>query len=237
MDLPWAVRVFTPYGTTHWGLLVGVIVGSALLVILGRRHRCSSGSRTFSRAFAAVLLAYALTMLVFRLQPSQWDLDSSLPLHISDLAWMVAGYALWTRRKWAFSLTYYWGLTLIPHAMITPAVRAGFPDIYFIDYWVQHALVVWATVYLTWGLGMRPNWRSYATVVAATLGWAVLVFGFNAIAGTNYGFLNAKPPDASVLDLMGDWPWYLAVEVAVALSLWALITWPWTRARGRRDVR
>ena len=34
---------------------------------------------------------------------------------------------------------------------------------------------------------------------------------------------------ASLLELLGDWPWYLLVAFAVAAAVWALITWPWTR--------
>jgi uncharacterized membrane protein YwaF len=29
--------------------------------------------------------------------------------------------------------------------------------------------------------------------------------------------------------VLGDWPWYLLVALAVAAAVWALITWPWTR--------
>lgn len=91
--------------------------------------------------------------------------------------------------------------------------------------------MLWVAIYLTWGLGMRPNWRGFAFTVAATLLWGAAAYGFNVFAGTNYGFLNAKPPGASVLDLLGDWPWYLAVELGLGLTLWALITWPWTHSR------
>lgn len=231
MNLLSAGQTFYPYGLSHWVILLGVAAGAMVLVRFGRKNRHREHSVMFERVFAVVLLVFALTMLVYDLLPAQWHVDSSLPLHLSDLAWMAAVYALWTRSQWAFSLTYYWGLTLNTQAMITPAVRPGFPDLDFISYWTQHTLVVWAAIYLTWGLGMRPNWCGYTLTVAATILWGAAAFGFNLLAGTNYGFLNAKPPGASILDLMGDWPWYLARELAIALALWALITWPWTRNR------
>ncbi|GAA3666203.1 TIGR02206 family membrane protein [Arthrobacter ginkgonis] len=224
-------RTFIPLGFSHWLILLLVAAGAVLLVWLGRALRGTRAEESLARGFAIVLLAYAGTMLIVRMLPARWNIDLSLPLHVSDLTWMVAVYALWTRSRWAFALTYYWGLTLNPQAMITPAVRPGFPDLAFIDFWLQHALVVWAAVYLTWGLGLRPDWAAFRTAVACTLGWAVVVFCFNVAAGTNYGFLNAKPVNPSALDLMGPWPWYLAVELVVVLALWALITWPWTRTR------
>ena len=47
---------------------------------------------------------------------------------------MVAVIALWTRAHWATALTYYWGLTLNPQAILTPALDSpDFPHIDFID--------------------------------------------------------------------------------------------------------
>ena len=40
--------------------------------------------------------------------------------------------------------------------------------------------------------------------------------------------MNRKPDNPSVLDFMGGWPWYLGVELAIGLTVWALLTWPWT---------
>ncbi len=229
---------FLPYGPSHWGVLGLTVVGAALLVWLGRKHRGTRGGVTFARAFAVAILAFALAMQIYRLLPGQWNIDISLPLHLSDLTWITAVLALWTRRQWSYSLTYYWGLTLTPQAMITPALDApDFPHVDFIEFWTQHTLVVWAAIYLTWGLGMRPNWRSYTTAVAATLVWGIAVLGFNSLAGTNYGFLNAKPNNPSLLDFLGEWPWYLGSELALGLFAWALITWPWTRVHPRKTAK
>ena len=53
--------------------------------------------------------------------------------------------------------------------------------------------------------------------------------GFNAVADTNYGYLNSKPSGGSLLDLFGPWPGYVVVEIVVVAAVWALMTWPWTR--------
>jgi hypothetical integral membrane protein (TIGR02206 family) len=224
-------RTFIPFSFSHWMVLLLVAAGGVLLVWLGRALRGTPAGRNLTDGFAVVLLAYAGTMLIVDMLPARWNIDESLPLHISDLTWMTAVYALLTRSHWAFALTYYWGLTLNPQAMITPAVHPGFPDFAFIDFWLQHALVVWAAVYLTWGLGLRPDWAAFRAAATVTVSWSVVVFCINAVAGTNYGFLNAKPDNPSLLDLMGPWPWYLGIELVVVLSVWALITWPWARPR------
>jgi len=58
----------------------------------------------------------------------------------------------------------------------------------------------------------------------------VTVFCFNLAVGTNYGFLNRKP-GTSILDLLGPWPLYVVVEIALVCGVWALMTWPWERSR------
>ena len=160
-----------------------------------------------------------------------------MPLQLCDVAELTAAYALWSQRHWAFALTYYWGLVLSSQALITPDVGTpeegapDFPHHLFVTFFALHLLVVWAAIYLTWGRGMRPRWRSYRFAVTATLAWAAFTFTFNVIAGTNYGYLNRKPPTASLLDVLGPWPVYLLTEITIVLIVWALMTWPWERTR------
>jgi hypothetical integral membrane protein (TIGR02206 family) len=67
--------------------------------------------------------------------------------------------------------------------------------------------------------------------VAITAAWAAAIMSFNVLVGTNYGYLNAKPTAASILDVLGDWPVYVVVKIAIIVAVWALATWPWTRRR------
>jgi hypothetical integral membrane protein (TIGR02206 family) len=229
MELLTAQREFTAYGPSHWAVLGLFVIGSAALVWIGRRQT-EPQARLFGRVLGTLILAVFGVALVYKLiQPT---IDGSVPLQLCDLAEVTAAYALWSQRHWAFALTYYWGLVLSSQALITPDVGApDFPSHGFLTFFALHLLVVWAAIYLTWGRGMRPRWRSYRFAVIATLAWAAFTFTFNAIAGTNYGYLNRKPPTASLLDVLGPWPVYLLTEIAIVLVVWALMTWPWERTR------
>jgi len=230
----WEQASFAAYDASHWAVLILLAAGVGVLALFGGRYRGTSTVWTVGRVFAVVLVAFHVPIQIYDLTPARFDIEHSLPLQISDLSWMAAAYALWFRRQWAYALTYYWGLTLVPQAVITPALDApGFPSIDYISFWGQHLLVLWAAVYLTWWLGMRPNWRSFAFAAVVTVAWGLVMLAFNALAGTNYMFVNRKPDNPSLLDLMGDWPWYLAVVLVVGLSGWALLTWPWTWSKAR----
>ena len=229
MELFAAQREFTAYGPSHLTVLAVFVVGAAALIWIGRRQT-ESQALVLGRVLAVLMVAAFGVALVYKLiQPT---LDGSVPLQLCDIAELMAAYALWSQRHWAFALTYYWGLVLSSQALITPDVGApDFPSHGFLTFFTLHVLVVWAAIYLTWGRGMRPQWRSYRFVVITTLVWAAFTFTFNAIAGTNYGYLNRKPPVASLLDALGPWPVYLLTEVLIVLIVWALMTWPWERSR------
>ena len=83
-----------------------------------------------------------------------------------------------------------WGLTLNPQALLTPDLSFDVaPALEFASYWVQHMLVMWAVCYLTWGLGLHPNWRDYRLALVVTVGWAAVTMTINQALGTNYGYL------------------------------------------------
>jgi hypothetical integral membrane protein (TIGR02206 family) len=220
---------FTAYGPSHWAVIAVFVVGAVLLVWLGRRQT-EHQSRVFGRVLSGLTAAIYISMLVYTLIPP--SVERSVPLRLTDLATVAGAYALWSQRQWAFVLTYYWGLVLSTQALISPVLNSpDFPNYEFLAFWSIHLLVVWAAIYLTWGRGMRPDWRGFRFVVLVTAVWAAVTMTFNGIAGTDYGFLNEKPDTASLLDLMGPWPVYVLVASALIVLVWALMTWPWERRR------
>ncbi|ONM49754.1 YwaF family protein [Nocardia donostiensis] len=225
---------FSAYGLSHWVVLAVFAAGALVVVLVGRRQSNPCAAICFSRAFGAVTLVLYAVIYLSTLFPPM--IGRSVPLRLTDLATIVAGYALWSRRRWAYALTYYWCLTLSTQALLTPALESpDFPHYEFLAFWTIHLLVVWAAIYLTWGVGMRPDWRSYRFAVAATVMWVAVTFAFNSIADTNYGFVNRKPSTPSLLDVLGPWPWYLGSVAVLLLAVWALMTWPWVRASASSD--
>ena len=222
---------FTTFGPSHLGALAVFVIGVFVIIAIGRSHRGTPAAHRFCKVFAILIPVFTVPLQVLQLTPAEWNLDTSLPLQLCDFGWVFAVYALWTRKPWAVTLTYLWGITLTSQAMITPDLVTNFPEPRFLMFWAMHMLIVWASFYLTWGLGLTPTWRAYGSTVAITVVWTIGAFIFNLAAGTNYGYLNRKPGRASALDLLGSWPTYVFLEIAIVLAVWALMTWPWVRAR------
>lgn len=225
-----AAPPFEAFGLSHGVAVIVLAVVAAALIVLGRRL---AGTRTQLRVSRAIAVAYAAVLVpiqVYPLLPGRDGILHSLPLQLCDLAAMAMVWALWSHSPVAFALTYYWGLTLTSQAFASPELNGpDFPSLQFLSFFGMHGLVLWAAIYLTWGVGLRPNWRGYRITLLVVVGWAAVMFVFNQVAGTNYGFLNAKPTTTSVLDLLGPWPYYLLCTLLLIATFWALITYPWVR--------
>ncbi len=159
-ELCYAQRQFEAYGPSHLVVLAIFAVGAALLIWFGRRQT-EAQARVFSRVFALLIVAAFVVALVYKvIRP---DIQTSIPIQLCDIAELTAAYALWSQRRWAFALTYYWCLLLSSQALLTPDVgtpREGAPDFphhLFLTFFVLHVFAVWAAIYLTWGRGMRPR--------------------------------------------------------------------------------
>jgi hypothetical integral membrane protein (TIGR02206 family) len=229
---------FEAYSPEHFVVLGIFVVGLVVMPLVGRSHRDTPGEQTFRRVYAGAVGVFAVGMQAYQLSPGDYDVDTSLPLQLSDLSYVAAILALWTRSPRATAFTYYVGLTLTIQAMLTPSLAEAFPHPRFFGFFLLHATVVWSAAYLVWGLGIRPTWRLFGFTVAVTAAWAVAAYTFNVLVDTNYGYLNAKPSSGSLLDLLGPWPTYVFLEIAILVAFWALVlTWPWTlRDRVSRSV-
>ncbi|MGO4256935.1 YwaF family protein [Marmoricola sp. RAF53] len=225
---------FQAFSGQHYALLALTAAGVIVAVVWGRSHRDTEREIVIRRSLAVASLIVVVGMQIYHLTPDVRDVRSSWPLQLSDLADYTAIYALWTRGKKTAAFTYYVGLSLTLMAVLTPSLGQTFPDPRWFGFWIRHIFVVWAAVYLVWGLGIRPTWRLYRTTVVAVLAWAVVAFTFNKVMDTNYGYLIRKPASGSLLDLFGPWPWYVLGAMAVLLAVWALLfTLPWELAAAR----
>jgi len=216
---------FQTYGTSHVAALAVCVVGVVAIVRLGRRAQGSG----VNRGFAVAIMLVTIPLQVLQLLPDEWNPRTSLPFQLCDLAWMFAVHALWTRSRLSATVTYLWGITLTTQAMATPDLASDFPEPRYLMFWAMHILIVWAAFHLVFGLRILPTWATYWTTVGITALWAGAVMVYNVVATTNYGYLNGKPASASILDLLGPWPLYVALEIAIIIAVWALLTWPWAR--------
>jgi hypothetical integral membrane protein (TIGR02206 family) len=215
---------FTLFGATHWAILIAIpLVGAALGWAMRRRPRAVRLS------LGVFLLLNELTWYAYRLRVEGWRFPEGLPLELCDLAlWMTIAAAL-TGRVWTLEVAYYAALGGGSQAVLTPDLWEPFPSYPTVYFFVAHGGMISVVLALIWGRVARPRpgsaWRAFAVVNLFAAG----VGAFNAIFRTNYMYLCRKPANASLLDAMGPWPWYILAGEVVAFGVFVLLGLPFRR--------
>jgi hypothetical integral membrane protein (TIGR02206 family) len=185
----------------------------------------------FSRALAVLILAAYATEQIAIVVRGTWSLERSLPLQLTDAVTIISALALWSPRPLLFELAYFWGLTASLQAVLTPDLDDAFPSLFFFTYFATHGGAVVAALFLAWGLGLVPRQGAVMRVFLATAAFAAVAGLADLLTGGNYMFLREKPEAASLLDLMGPWPWYILSGALLAIAMFAALDAPF---RGRR---
>lgn len=223
---------FQPFSGQHgYAVLVGTVI-TALLIVAGR-----SGHR--GRLISTGILAF-INLSAYAMVQAAWlgyddpGIENILPFQLCDVAAVLAGFALLTRKRLLCELTYYWGLAATLQGLLTPALREGFPSWPFVVFFIQHFAVVAAALYLPLADGWRPDrpwWRSPWRALLWANAYLLFAMAVNAWLGSNFGFASRKPINPSILDHLGPWPWYLLSLQGLALILFLLLTLPFVRVR------
>lgn len=217
----------TPYGHEHISVLIVTVILAVLAVSVARRISGTRYEQRGLRIFGWIMLTATVFWTLWGFLPGNWNLDQSLPLHLSDAVRFIT----------AIAISYFWGLTLNLQSIVTPDLNYfDYPVLEFVMYWFLHITACLVPIIFVCGLGYRPTWRGYGFAYAATLLWAGTVLSVNILIGTNYGYLSNAPAGPSVLDVLGPWPIYMLWEAVIIAVVWALMTWPWEAHRSRSNV-
>lgn len=219
---------FHLFGPAHFAILGAVVGLAALLAFIQRRL---GPSAKWLRIGLAILLlldsAAYYGYLAFR---GQLTFPGQLPLELCDASLWLVIIALFTLNKTFFDLAYYGALGGATMALLTPNLRDQFPSFWTIQFFIDHGLIVACTLYLVWSRLARPRPGSVWRAMLAVNLYALCVGTFDFIFKTDYMYLRAKPRDASLLDFLGPWPWYILAAEFVALIVFQLLNLPFRRA-------
>lgn len=218
---------FDLYGAAHLGALGLTLALAILLVRHARRH--PETTRRVPLVLAILLLVQFPIQLLVGFSQGALSRENLLPCQLCDIAALLGAAALLTRKQRLAELVWFWGMAGTLNGLITPALGETFPSFRYFAFFAQHSGVVITAVYLVAGLRLTPQ----PGAILRAFGWIqlwLLAAGLaNFLTGANYGFLRAKPDQASLLDLLGPWPYYIIALEGLALLLFALLYLPFRR--------
>jgi hypothetical integral membrane protein (TIGR02206 family) len=227
---------FELFGTAH--LVALGIVLCVNLALLWVRRNPSPRLRTGIRfGLAIILVLNEIAWHLWNWLTGQWTIQTMLPLHLcSVLVWMSA-IMLITRSYAIYEFAYFLGIGGAIQALLTPdAGIYGFPHFRFFQIFISHGTIVIAAIYMTIIENYRPYWRSLLKIAVWGNLYMLAVAFLNWLLGSNYLFIAHKPATASLIDLLGPWPWYILYLEAIALILCLLLYLPYAIRDRRVEV-
>ncbi len=221
---------FLHFGLSHITVLTTIALSSVLIIRLCRKKAHSHSYRITLSVLAFLCFAiYPIYQIFHTLNGGASKLDMLLPFHLCDIAAIICGFALITRKPILCELAYFWGLAGTLQGLLTPDINHDFPNPVFIIFFLHHGIIVITALLLPLGLGWRPRPRASLRVFLWVLIYAVAALIINFLLGTNFGFLMHKPEQGSLLNIMGPWPWYILVLIAMAGLMFYLLELPFKK--------
>ena len=210
-----------------------------LLAVFGwwvvRRGKASGpdGRRRLRLLMVVLLALVELEWHGWQLVHGFWSMKRMLPFHMCSVMAYVTMYALLGERKRLYPLLYFFGIAGALQAVLTPDSGFGFPHVRFLNTMLGHGVLVISGIWVVVVEGYRPTWNHAWACLGALHVYAAVVFVLNRIIGSNYLWIMAKPPSASLLDVLPAWPWYLIPMDVMVIGVLVLMTWPFARGRGQ----
>ena len=222
---------FKLFGPTHLAILGSVPLLAGLLAYAQRK--LAPASRTLRICLACIILLDSAVYYGVLIARGQLTFPDHLPLELCDASLCLVILALFTLNKTVFDLAYYGALAGATMALLTPNLWEPFPSFTTVQFFIDHGLIVIGVLFLAWSGLARPRPHSVRRAMVAVNLFAACVGTFDYAFKTDYMYLRAKPPNPSLLDVLGPWPWYLAATEFVACGVFLLLYLPFWRANAR----
>jgi hypothetical integral membrane protein (TIGR02206 family) len=217
---------FRFFSTLHISILAATFTAAILSVYLARRSGNESLKTLIAKIFAAVLILNYIAYLVHRISSGYWELRYDLPMELCNWAVFAVIIALFTGKRIFAEAAYFWVMTGSVNAVLTPALNETFPHPYFFIFFIEHSGVIIACCYAVFGLKLYPEKWAVPRVYGISLIYFFSALLVDHVLNGNYGFLMSKPSGGSLMDYMGDWPYYLITLQVIALVSFSILYIP-----------
>lgn len=210
-------KPFTLFDNIHL-ITLGSIVFIILLIFFSRNKLSEKNKENLGDTMAAILVLNEISWHLWNYFHNEWTLQTMLPLHVCSILVWLSAWMLIKKSYLIYEFAYLLGIGSALQALLTPDLGIyGFPHYRFFQTFISHGFIIIAAIYMTVAEEMRPTWKSILRVFLITNLYMVAVYFINNTIGSNYLYLNHKPPTASILDMLPAWPIYLLYMEALGL--------------------
>ena len=222
---------FTPFTLQHATVLLIIFIFGVVLIQWAKKQSEKIQIRT-GNALAIFISSTVILEISAKIYLGKFDIQENLPLHLCNFFGLLIPILSFKRSYLHYELTFFLILTGTFQGVVTP-VSFDFMNVYFLRYWAVHGGLVVFMMYATFIYKMRPTLKSVWKSFLGMQIYMVLMFTINYFLESNYFYTNRKPDAASLLDLFGDWPYYVLVVELIVIPYFLLIYLPFYLTRNK----
>jgi len=223
---------FEMFSTSHF-VIISILILGAIFVFLKRGQLKSSQTRRTEIGIAISLIIIELMYHLWMLMTGSWNVSHAIPLELCSLSLILTVILLLTQKKIIYEILLFTALLGATQALITPSLNYDFPHFRFFHFFYTHLMEIWVPLYFTWSKGYRPTiWSVLKLCIFLNVLMPIIML-INKLVGGNYMFLSHKPDSASLLDVLGPYPWYILSLEGLLIGL-SLIVWLIFREKGAK---
>lgn len=213
-------------GPAHLAALGFLVVLNLFLIV--RYHSTEGKSRIAVRWILALILwGNEIGWHYWNYTVGKWNIQTMLPLQVCSILVWLGAWMLVTKSYRVYEFMYLMGIGGAIQALATPDLGIyGFPHFRFFQTFTSHGLIVTSAIYMTVVEGYRPTWKSLLRVALWMNLYMIPIYFLNNAIGSNYLMINHKPPTASLLDLLPEWPIYILYMEALGIVTFLILYLP-----------
>lgn len=217
---------FINYGLEHGLCFTGCILFIAACLIFGKRFWNTDQQKMYITVICTLGALTQLFKVIYKWQVGIFDQTNDFPLHLCNIMTLVMPFIMWFKWRFLWGVTFFWILAGCAQSIFTPTLTESLPHYEAVRYWAVHAVIILGALYGLYVYGYKPTVKDAVLSVLGMNMLAAILYPVNLVLGSNYMYLNGKPPGKTFYDLLGPWPDYILVLEFVIILVFSLILLP-----------
>lgn len=221
---------FSNYSAEHYIAFFSCLIFIGIILYKGKHHWSDIQKRKYITIICTLGALTQLFKVIYKYHAGIFDQNNDVPLHLCNQMTLIMPFILWFQWREAWSITFFWIMAGCAQSIITPTLTESMPHYEAVRYWAVHAVIILGALYGWYGYGWRIHWRDCIRSIIGLNILAAIIYPVNVWLGSNYMYLNGKPPGKTIYDLLGSWPDYILTLEFVVIIFFSLLLIPfyWT---------
>lgn len=221
---------FQPYGWEHGSSIVFSLFSGFWIIYLAKKKSAGIQELIF-RGLCLFITSTIAFWAIVEVLYGRFELSKDIPFVFCNMMGSLLPFYAFYRKKSFFNVMYYLIVVGAVQAIITPSLKFSFPHYEAIKFWSVHSGLLTVIFYSILVFNYRPSLKGvWLTWIFAQV-YLVLIVFINYIFDWNYLYINEKPGVHTILNYLGDWPYYVIFMDLILIPYFLLAYLPFKKWR------